>query len=860
MARYRHRQLLCLICSWMACAGQVLAQAALEGHVVDSDGEAIGYANLYFTELGTGTSTNDDGSYFMRMPTRGDYLVVVSAIGYTTLIDTVIVGDVTARYDFQLDASAAALREIVVTASKRDPAYAIIAEASARRKDRLQGIESYQVEVYLKAREDIETFETPRQRRRRERREAKGDTTASTAGAAVSVTTENREEAVFAQTAAAAGAATAAADAELLKSLNLVETQLTLNYQAPRSYKEQRHAYKISGDRTGLLVPLFGDGDFDFYRNQVDFGSLADLKMISPLAPTAVLSYKFKLLASREEGTELVHEIRMSSRRDGDATMEGSIWINDGSFTINRLDVMLPSGALKFLDELRFEQTYAVVGDSTWLPSRQAFSYLTKEGKKKSFEGKTTLRFRDYQLGVAFPQNFFRGELAVTSAEALQRDSTYWAAARVEPLALDEATVVQLRDSMRARRSSPAYQDSLQEAFNRVKLLEIMWDGVGFRRWKRREQLYFGSLPSWISFNVVGGFRVGPYVDYARTFESGRRIYTTLSGSVGLSDQDILGDYGISYRYAPKRLGSISFNIDREYEAINPYDAILNQLQRSNYFLVNRGRVSHSIELINGLYFNTQVGFAERLPAPERNSATWLANIIEDEEPVDFQPYETFTTELGLSLTPFQRYTTEPNRKVVLGSAWPTVSLRHKRGWSGPFGSDVDFDYLEMALSQNLLLGPLGNLRYNGWMGQFVNTRSLPFIDVKRFPRSNPLLFSQPLHSFQLLDTALVTTRPFFELHALHHFNGAFLNNLPLIRLTGVELVAGGGIMWLTEGAGYRHAEALAGMERVFKLGARRRLRLGVYGVVGDSDRFRGTRGIKVSLDVIDTWKKDWSF
>ncbi len=850
---------LCLL-ALAASATPVLAQAALEGTVRGEDGEPLAYANLYFPDLQTGTSTGDDGAYYFRLPSAGEYRVAVSALGYETSDDTLVIGDAAVRNDFALSTSVAELNEVVVSASKRDPAYAIIAKASARRRERLSDIGSYRVEVYLKAREDVEAFETERQRRKRERRAAKGKD--AQAKPAATVSTAGDEDGIPDELAEAPepDSATQA----LLNALNLVETRLTLNYASPGNYKEERHGFRVSGEREGLFVPLFGDGDFDFYRSRVDFGSLLDLKLLSPLAPTAVLSYKFKLLASRAETTpgsssELVHEIEITSRRSGDASVEGKIWINDGSWTINRLDVVLPEGALKFLDELRFEQTYGLVGDSTWLPTRQVFTYATDQGKKKRFEGRTTLRYSDYALGVAFPQNFFRGELAVTEAEAYERDSTYWREARTEELEEDEATVTRLRDSITARRSTPAYRDSVQTAFNKVKPLEVVWDGVGFRDWRREEEVFFGSLPSWINFDFAGGFRFGPYVHYARTYPNGRRLYASLNANYGLTDEQVQGGSSTSWRYDPMHLGTVSLDVERTYEAINPNDAILNQLQRSNYFLVNRGAIGHSYEVLNGLFVDATASFAERLPLDD--SINILGGLIEDaEETPAFQPYETLTAELGLRFTPFQKYLTEPTRKVLLGSAWPTVGLRYKRGVPGAFGSDVDFGYVEGSLTQNLLLGPLGNLRYVAKAGQFTSARELPFIDTKRFPRSNPLLFSAPLASFQIIDTLLTTTEPFFEVHALHHFNGAFLNNLPLLRLTGIEFVVGGGFMYLSEGGGYRHEELLAGVERVFKLGVRRRLRLGVYGVVANSSAFEAERTLKVGIDVIDTWRRDWSF
>ncbi|MFT6486042.1 MAG: hypothetical protein ACJAWN_002774, partial [Neolewinella sp.] len=41
---------------------------------------------------------------------------------------------------------------------------------------------------------------------------------------------------------------------------------------------------------------------------------------------------------------------------------------------------------------------------------------------------------------------------------------------------------------------------------------------------------------------------------------------------------------------------------------------------------------------------------------------------------------------------------------------------------------------------------------------------------------------------------------------------------------------------------------------------ARRRLRIGTYAVLGDDNNGRANTQFKVSFDVIDLWKKDWSF
>ena len=140
-----------------------------------------------------------------------------------------------------------------------------------------------------------------------------------------------------------------------------------------------------------------------------------------------------------------------------------------------------------------------------------------------------------------------------------------------------------------------------------------------------------------------------------------------------------------------------------------------------------------------------------------------------------------------------------------------------------------------------------------------MTSKDVRFVDVRRFAQSNPLWFFEPLEAFQVLDTMLMTTKPFVEFHLVHHFNGALINNIPLVKKSRIEVVAGGGFLFLDEG-NFRQEEAFAGIERVFKLGARRRLRVGLYGVVGNSSDAPRAEAFKFSLDIIDTWKRDWSF
>lgn len=817
--------------------GTDLLAQQLRGTVLDEYGEPVPYANVFIRQLETGTSTDEVGAFSYNFPVAGEYDLVFSSVGYESQSVHLVITDGEQEIVARLPSSSVELNEIMVRASGKNVAYEIIRQAIERKKANQAEVGSYRARVYVKATEEIEsTSEEPEAQK-------KPDDLLTDDGTPVDPFAAEEQ-----------------ARKELLASLNMVEMEVWLNYQYPKQYKEERTAYQEFGSTAGLFLPNLGETDFNFYRNLVRLDGISDVPVISPLSATAILSYKYKLLASEEENGVLVHKIEVIPRKKGNATVAGYLYINEGTWEINRLDLELPEGGLKAFDALRLIQNYRQIRDSLWVPGRQEFRYETTQGKRKTFRGTTILSYSEYQPDYEFPDKFFGNEIAVTTREAYQRDSSYWQQSRTEKLNAEEQKMVYVRDSIDAVVNSPEYQDSIQALYNRVSLLEVAWEGIGIRNNAQKTHTYIGSLATLVDFDVVSGFRLGPYLSHFKRFDNGKVISNSGTVNIGLRNGDIQGNFSSWLRYDPYRLGDISLQGGRSFQSINQFDAYLNQLKPSNYILQDALRLGHRIELLNGLYIESSFGITNRASIKNYDSGSFLDDIVEDDgQTLDFEDYQAFISTNTLAYTPGQRYMTEPNRKIVLGSNFPTFSLTHRKGWQNVLSSDIDFDYLEFAIEQDIIFGMFGNSKYRAQVGQFVNTRDLRFVDWKRFREADPYLYSDPLRSFQALDTSLTTTDLHVEFHHIHHFNGALINNIPLLKKTDIRTVAGGGFLWLQEN-NFRHQEAFVGLERVFKLGARRRLRVGLYGVLADSNQGAPTTSYKISFDLIDTWKRDWSF
>jgi hypothetical protein len=263
-------------------------------------------------------------------------------------------------------------------------------------------------------------------------------------------------------------------------------------------------------------------------------------------------------------------------------------------------------------------------------------------------------------------------------------------------------------------------------------------------------------------------------------------------------------------------------------------------------------------ELFNGFYIDLGGEFTERRSLEGYDFLEFADDVLPNNEPSDFETYQALIADFTVSYTPKQKYMREPYRKIVLGSAWPTFNLYYERGIPDVFGSDIDHEYIQMSIDQTFKIGTIGTSSYRLSGGLFLNANNLRDPDFKFQRRSDPLWFSNPLYSFQGLDTLLRTNDMSLEAHFVHHDNGAIINKIPFMKKTRVGLVFGGGALYVKE-HDYFHYEVLAGLERNFKL-SRRRLRVGLYGVLSAGNKSLPRFDYKISFAILDDRSMKWNF
>ncbi len=522
----------------------------------------------------------------------------------------------------------------------------------------------------------------------------------------------------------------------------------------------------------------------------------------------------------------------------------------------------MPKYHLPEYDVFEVKQDYGFVDNRAWMIVRQEFTYLSKAGKSK-VSGHTNVSYKDYELNKTFDKRYFGVELSATAQEAYERDSTFWQTTRTEPLTKKELRYVRYKDSIYTATHTKIYLDSMDRVINKITLKNVLLFGQTFNDHEKERRWFIPPITSFYQPLQFGGSRIYLSFYYNKTYPSKKNISLWNNISYGIRNHDVNGSIRFSKLYNPFKRSYYTITIERQFQYIFQGDAWINLLKRNNIYLNNGLGLGHNFEVVNGLYLFTDVNFALRrsVSGYKTNDRidSLFGDILEDNQAIYFKPYNALYGQVRLQYTPHQRYIREPKEKIILGSNWPTFYITWRKGIPGMLRSEVNFNYLETGIEQEIRLGLAGVSSYTIRTGSFLSRIDLRLVDYKFQRRGDPVLFLNPKEAFQSLDSTFPVFNRYYEAHYVHDFNGAIINKIPVLQKLHLHEVAGGGFLIAPE-RDLRYAEAFAGIERVFKwpFNPLSKFKLGVYVVGSAANKFSNPVQFKVGVTTWDKVRGKW--
>lgn len=769
----------------------------ISGRVTDKQGEPLPFANVFVEGTNKGSTTNEEGYYKLDLA-NGTYKIGYLYIGYQKHVETVVMTGKPITLDVQLEAEDIKIQEIVVQGNE-DPAYPIMRKVIAQRDYHYDQVKSFQAKAYVKGLQRI----------------------------------VSAPDKIFGQTVNFDGSL----DSNNAGIVYLSESVTDLSFQKPDKVKEEMISSKVSGNSQGFSWNRAGDMvSFDFYTPKQEIDFLSERVFISPLSDNAFFFYKFRLEGYFIEDGRIINKIAVIPKRSADPVYRGYIYVVENEWVLQSVDLYLPKeSGINFLDTLNLNYRYMPANDSVWMPMSQRFSFNFNILGIKA-EGYLVSVYSDFELNPDFPKGTFTNEVLSVSEEANERALEYWNKIRPVPLTPEEESDYTRKDSLEEVHSSKSYQDSLSRASNKPKPLDLLL-GYTYRNFYHKLSIQLTPVFEMVQYNTVEGWNLRLGADLNKEFDNNRMLTFKPIFRYGFSNRHFNSKALLRFYYNRKKFGYVDveggqyvFQYNRDEpisELVNTYYSLLLEQNYYKVFEERFIRVGHRVELFNGFFLWTSMRYGRRYPLSNTDGNTiniknreLSSNVPENEDitsAADLTTHDAILFNAQIRFRPGQKYLSRPDRKILLGSKWPTFGLEYTKSVPGIFKSTLNYDLLQGSIGQAIKMGLFGTLQYKIKGGIFLNNENVDFQDYAHFYYNRTVIGQNHMEGFQLLDYYKSATNEWYaEGHLEHHFNGFFFNKIPGLRKLRWQLVAGGHILYTPEFG--THAEYSVGIEQIFRV------------------------------------------
>ncbi|HPX05373.1 MAG TPA: DUF5686 family protein [Tenuifilaceae bacterium] len=729
-------------------SGAIAQVTKLRGRVTDSQtGEPLPFVNVSFVGTTIGTVTDFDGNFFLETRVPGDSLSV-SYLGYFPKRVAVKKG-VFQELNFSLEPESFSLEAVVVRPGE-NPAHKILRNIiKNKNRNNTDNLDSYSYESYNKIEVDLNNVDENMKNKK--------------------IFKQFQFIFDYVDTNAVTGKA----------YLPIFISEAISDYHFQRRPKVEREiikATKISGVKNESVAQFTGKiyqkvNVYDNYINVFDQG------LVSPIADAGLLYYKYYLIDSAYIGNKWCYQVSFKPRRRQEPTFTGDFWVNDTTWAIVKTQVRIASDVnINFVNDLVATAEYKLLNDTLWFPDKLTlFVDFNLTDKTTGFFGHKTTVYNNVKVNTPLPQSLEAvNEPVVVRDSAMQKSNDYWQTARPFELTEKEAGIYSMVDSVQ---QVPMYKT----------FIDIVNMFVNY-------------------YYVVGKFEIGPYyktysfneIEGNRFRVSGRtsNAFSTrlmISGFAAYGDKDNRFKYGLGGLYminkSPREAVSIDYKSDIEQLGQSPNalteDNILTSILRRNpnykLSLVKEFTLSYQKEWITGfsnsITFNHKVVFpTEYIPFTQVSDGAMLPRIT--------NAMLTINTRWQKD----ERFVAGEFERVSLGSPYPELNFNVSGGLKGVLNSDYDFLKLHFNYYHKFNINPFGYARLIVDAGKIFGKVPYPMLQLHEGNET----YAFDRYAFNMMNYYEFASDQYVSVFFEHHFQGFFLNRIPLMRRLKWREVAAG--------------------------------------------------------------------
>ncbi|WP_372753800.1 DUF5686 family protein [Labilibaculum sp.] len=735
-----------------------LAQTTkVRGQIIDSETkEPLPFVNISFKGTTIGTTSDFDGQYFLETRTPTDSLHI-SFVGYKPQIFKIQKASFQ-TVNVELTSEAFNLDEIVITPGE-NPAHILLRKIIAKKEDNNPSrFDSYQYESYTKMEMDLNNVKDDFKNKK--------------------IMKQFQFVFDYMDTSVVTGK----------PYLPVFITESLSDYyfqKKPKIEREIIKASQMSGINNNASIAQFTGRlhqDVNIYDNFID---LFEKGFVSPIADGGLRYYKYYLTDSAYRDGNWCYHMSFKPKRKQEPTFIGDFWVADTTFAIQTMQMRIAKDVnLNWVKDLVSSNEFQKLNDTTWFLKKQNlfvdFMISEKDSTKQmGFFGRKTISYKNIKLNEPIQDEILKLDNNVIVEEtALQQPKAYWDDARPFILSERESGIYSMVDSIQ---NVPLYK-------NIIDIIQTFVTGY----WVKGNFEY-GPYYKLYSFNEIEGNR---FMFGGRT-SNAFSTKVMFNGHLAYGDKDNKLKYGLGFLYMIDKLPRETFGLQYKHDIQqlgkspnaftegNILSSLLKRNPNNKLTMVNQLETHYEKEWFQGLSNTLKFRYrkitpTEYVPFYSTNDGSAVTNI------------KTSELELRTRFTKNERVLMGEFERVPLGGPFPIFNLYLTAGMKNAFGSDYNYQKIDLSIEHTLELPPIGNLYFLLTGGKLFGKVPFPLLHLHE---GNETYAFDP-YAFNMMNYYEFASDQYVSLFLEHHFNGLILNRIPLFRkLKWRTVISGKGLI-----------------------------------------------------------------
>ena len=511
--------------------------------------------------------------------------------------------------------------------------------------------------------------------------------------------------------------------------------------------------------------------DIDIYDNSI---FLMTNNFLSPIADSGPTYYKYFITDTLVIDNIKVVELSFTPRNLNDMLFEGRIYITlNGDYAVQKAVLYINKNInLNFVKTLHVDLSFQKNPDGKYHLSKSvtyADFGLNKKGSGGLY-GIRTVDYSNYVVNQPHPDDFYNGITEEASYEAKHQSDTFWQQNRPDTLTTAESKTYHNIDSLK---NMPSFKRAMDIA------TLILAGYKGFNGFE------IGPANTFYSFNPVEGLRLR--FGGRTTPQLSKRYYFETYAAYGFRDQRWKYFLSATYSLNDKSIYKFPQNyirLSQEKDVTIPGENL--QFVEEDNFLLSFKRGTNDKYLYNDFYkvdyvheyenhFSYELTLTNRTQSPA--GSLYFNNIVNN-QPNNVLDLTTTEAKLILRYAPHEEFYQGKIYRTPIPNKYPAFQLDYTEGFKDVFNSSYQYHQIHAQIDKRFYNSQFGyfDLRLEGQ--KIFGQVPYPLLNIYRANQT----YAFDLYSYSMMNFLEFVSDESASLYIDQHFQGYFLNKIPLLK------------------------------------------------------------------------------